>query len=231
MRHSCFLSLMFFLVGLAISVSADDVEYIGTDTETQGEWEAEYGEDGAVIFSAPNQGVVHPAPGGEDDLVREGAIGNYVTPDGQRFVWTRGDLPHYLNTKSLDGEDQKLNACAFAGGQVHTVLEVDAAQYQVAAYYGGNENSRVQAIYGYFGDDPPAEPDVEIQKFGNGGAGVYVIWEVTAAPNEPFTIWTKQVGPVNAVVGGFFVDVVRAPVESVGKLSVTWGQIKHSKGS
>jgi hypothetical protein len=219
---------MLFLVGIAVSASAD-VKYIGTDTDTQGEWEGKYGKDGVVIFDAAAQGAVDPAPAGDNDLVREGLISHYETPDGQRFRWTRGALAHHLNTKSLDGEDQKLNAVAFTGGQVHTVIEVDAAQYQVAAYYGGNENSRVQSIYGYLGDSSPDDPDVEVSKFGNGGNGVYVIWEVTAAPNEPFTIRSQQIGPVNAVISGVFVDVVDAPVESAGKLSVTWGQIKHGR--
>jgi len=221
---------MFFLIGIAISVSAEDVEYIGTDTETQGEWEEKYGSDGVVIFNAAAQGVVDPAPGGNDDLVREGLISHYETPDGQRFRWARGALSHHLDTESLDGEEQNLNACAFTGGQVHTILEVNSAQYQVAAYYGGNENSRIQDIYGYLGDDAPDDPDVMVEKFGNGGTGVYVIWEVTAEPNEPFTILTKQIGPVNTVIGGIFVDVIVASVVSVGKLSVTWGQIKHGMG-
>ena len=219
------LSLVVFLVSFAVSTSAD-VEYIGTDKETQGEWEEKYGKDGVIIFAAKGQGVVDPAPGGEVDLVREGLITHYETPDGQRFTWTRGDMAHLLSTKALDGEAEKLNACAFAGGQVTVKLEVDAAQYQVAAYYGGNENTRVQDIYGYVGDDAPAEPDVTIETFGNDGAGVYVIWGVTDKANEPFTILTKQIGPVNAIISGVFVDVVSSSVESVGKLPITWGKIK-----
>ena len=225
MRVFHVLSLAVFLVSFAVSISAD-VEYIDTDKETQGEWEEKYGKDGVIIFAAKGQGVVDPAPGGEVDLVREGLITHYETPDGQRFTWTRGNMAHHLSTNSLDGEATKLNACAFAGGQVTVKLEVAASQYQVAAYYDGNENTRVQEIYGYLDDDAPAEPDVTIEKFGNGGIGVYVIWEVTDKPNEPFTILTKQVGPVNAVIGGIFVDVIKTPVESVGKLPITWGKIK-----
>ena len=67
----------------------------------------------------------------------------------------------------------------------------------------GVSGSLCQVIYGYLGDNAPDEPDVTVEKFGNGGKGVYAIWEVTAALNELFTVWTKQVGPVNAVIGGF----------------------------
>lgn len=225
MRCFYVLSLMLFLVGIAVSASAD-VRYIGTDTETQGEWETKYGKDGVVIFDAAAQGAVDPAPGGDNDLVREGLISHYETPDGQRYRWTRGDLPQHLNTKSLDGEDQKLNAVAFAGGQVSTVLQVDSPQYRVAAYYGGNENTRVQGIFGYLGDTAPADPDVEIATFGNGGNGVYVIWEVTANPGEPFTVLTTQVGPVNAVISGIFVDDMDPSAVTPGGLIDTWGNIK-----
>jgi len=183
-----------------------------------------------VIFASGDAGVVGPAPGGENDLVNAGLISRYETTDGQRFIWARGDLSQYLSTKSLDGSDETLNACAFAAGQVTTVVEVDADQYQVAAYYGGAENTRVQGVYGYLGSDVPAEPDVTIQEFGNDGAGVYVIWEVTANPNETFTILTTQVGPVNAVISGIFVDAGPATsVEASDKLIDTWGNIKSMR--
>jgi len=80
--------------------------------------------------------------------------------------------------------------------------------------------------YGYLGDEVLGEPDVDIEKFGNGGTGVYVIWEVDAKPGELFTILTKQVGPVNAVIGGIFVDVIDLAVKPAGKLSTTWGEVK-----
>jgi len=53
-----------------------------------------------------------------------------------------------------------------------------------------------------------------------------VIWEVDAKPGELFTILTKQVGPVNAVIGGIFVDVIDLAVKPAGKLSTTWGEVK-----
>ena len=223
------MSLVIFFISFAISASAD-VKYIGIDKKTQGEWEGKYGKDGVIIFSASHVGQPpDPAPGGKNDLVREGLIKRYETPDGQRFIWARGNMPHFLSTKELDGKHEKLNACAFNAGQVTVILEVDAVQYQVAAYYGGAENTRVQDIYGYLGDDIPAKPDVRIEKFGNGGTGVYVIWEVAAKPKETFTILTKQIGPINAVIGGVFIDAIKEPVRPAGKLSITWGEIKKDE--
>ena len=39
-------------------------------------------------------------------------------------------------------------------------------------------------------------------------------------------VLTKQIGPVNAVIGEVFVDAIKEPALSEGKLSIRWGEIK-----
>ena len=196
------------VASVCFSVSAD-VEYIGEDEETKGDWPGVYGENGAIVF-------------GLEDHVDLKDIESYDIGGNQRWNWANPTQ----DKRGLiypDDDSQRAGACVFNNPIGVLTIETNLKNYQVAVYCCDWDSSvRVEDLVG-FQDDPPKDPDVTVDNpvF---NAGVYHIWEVTG--DEDFKLQITHKGGANWVIGGMFIDAA-APVDVRGKLTTTWGRIKH----
>ena len=213
-RSILFLSFAaMFVVSVCLSVSAD-VEYIGEDEETLGNWPGVYGENGAIVF-----GLV--------DHVDLKDIESYDIGGNQRWDWANPTANErgLIYPEDPEDGDQRAGACIYNNPAGVLTIETDLKNYQVAVYCCDWDSSvRVEDLVGFQGDDPPADPDVTVDNpvF---NAGVYHIWEVTG--DDDFKLQITHQGGANWVISGMFIDDLGAPVEAGGKLTSTWGQIKQ----
>ena len=239
-KHS-FSSLMVFglvLVSLTFaSFSIAEVIYLGTDLETQGDWIGEYGRDGAIIFcnEDANFHVVNVLPepyepSEEEKLFKKGVIEEIeITASGGQdaYGWIFNAEPPDTDKIApwrVDGSNRYAACVSGHGGDVSITLTVNSTHYIVTVYFMDYDTpDRQHDIYGYQGDDLPAEADELIEDYTQ---GVHASWEVTE--DEPFRYFAKNIaGSVNSVATAVFVEDIGAAVESTGKLSTTWGHVKN----
>jgi len=198
------------VASVCLSVSAD-VEYIGEDEETLGDWPGVYGENGAIVF-------------GLQDHVDLKDIESYDIGGNQRWDWANPTQDERGLIYPED-DDQRAGACVFNNPVGVLTIETDLKDYQVAVYCCDWDSAvRIEDLVGFQGDDPPADPDITVNNpvF---NAGVYHIWEVTG--EEDFKLQISHMGGANWVIGGMFIDNLDTAVEAGGKLTSTWGRIKQ----
>lgn len=206
------ISFAAMLTAVCLSVSSD-VEYIGSDEDTKGDWPGAYGENGVILF----------APVDLPDLKD---ITDWDDGGNQRWDWANPTQ----DERGLiypDDDSQRAGSCMFNNPVGVVTIETDMKNYQVAVYCCDWDSSvRVEDLVGFQGDDPPGDPDVTVDNpvF---NAGVYHLWEVTGS--DPFKLQITHKDGANWVIGGIFVDDLGAQVDANGKLTSTWGRIKLSK--
>ena len=209
-REPLFIFLVATLVISACFPVSADVEYIGVDEDTKGDWPEVYGKNGAILFAPV-------------DLVDLKDIDNYDDGGNQRWDWANPTA----DKRGLiypDGTGNRAGSCIFNNPVGVITIETELKNYQVAAYCCDWDSSvRVEDLVGFQGDDPPKDPDVTVTN-PEFNAGMYHIWNVTG--DEPFKLQITHKGGANWVVSGIFVDAMAA-VEAGGKLTTTWGRIKY----
>lgn len=212
MKHQWLLPLVTtMLVIFAYSLVNADVEYIGKDTDTKGDWIGNYGENGAILFAV-------------EDIVDLKDIKNYDTAD-QRWDWANptGDE---RGLQYPDDANNRAGSCLFNNPVGLITIETKLSDYQVAVYVVDWDSSvRVEDLVGFQGGNAPNDPDVTVEN-PEFHEGIYYLWHVTG--NEPFSLQITHQGGANWVVSGLFVDDLKgAAVQPCDKITVTWGQLKE----
>jgi len=189
-----------------------EVEYTGKDTETQGDWMDEYGENGAILF-APT------------DLTDLRDISAYDDGGNQRWDWAN-PTPDERGLLYPDESGNRAGSCMFNNPVGVVTIETNLRDYQVAVYAVDWDSSvRVQDMVGFQGNNAPNAPDVTVEN-PEFNAGVYYLWHVTG--NDPFKLQITHTGGANWVISGIFVDDLGGtPVQLKDKLATTWGRIKQ----
>ncbi len=197
---------------LACSSGNAEVEYIGADTDTQGDWIGNYGENGAILFAVA-------------DLEDLKDITAFDDGGNQRWDWANptDDARGLLYP---DGSGDRTGSCVFNNPEGVFTVETSLSDYQVAAYVVDWDSTvRVQTMTGFQGDSAPAESDVTVEN-PDFNAGMYHIWHVTGG--DPFKLRITHEGGANWVMSGIFVDEIgSAAVDARGRLTTTWGQLKQ----
>ena len=205
-----FTSLIVVSLMLA-GISDAEVEYIGTDEATQGDWIGKYGANGAILF-APK------------DLVDLKDI-DYDDGGNQRWDWAN---PTADKRGLLYPDDPKKRAgsCIFNNPVGLITIETKLTNYQVAVYAVDWDSSvRVEDLVGFQGNKAPNDADVTVEN-PDFHEGVYYLWTVNG--NEPFKLQITHKGGANWVISGIFVDDMKgAAVHPKSKLAITWGEIKQ----
>ena len=212
MKHrALLLFIATILIVSACSLVTADVEYIGEDTDTRGDWPDEYGENGAILF-API------------DLVDLKDIDQYDDGGNLRWDWANPTA----DSRGLiypDDPGTRAGSCIYNNPIGLITIETKLMDYQVAVYVvDWDSSARVQDMVGFQGDQAPDDPDVTVNnpKF---NAGVYHIWHVSG--KESFNLQITHKGGANWVVSGIFVDGLRTAVRAGDKLAITWGGVKQ----
>ena len=224
----------FLLAYLTVGFSIADVEYLGADWDTQGDWIGKYGADGAIIFcnqDAHNADLPVPyKPSEEEKLFKKGIIKEVsITSSGggAAYGWIFNPDPgEDKKAPWLVDESSRFAACISGrNADVAITLKVNSDHYKVTIYCTDYDtaNTRGYQVYGYQGETLPDEPDEEIVEYSD---GVYTSWEVTG--QEPFRYFAKNTLQFNVVASGLFIDDMK-DVEASGKLSTTWGRIKNAQ--
>lgn len=213
-KHKFILPVCFcaFLALLLFSTEAK-VGYIGSDTETKGDWKETYGTFGAVLFDD------------RGDQVLEGKIDEYELLDVLYWndppgaVWEDERAP-----QSIDAPEDRTVGVIYNTIPFYITVSVSASDYQIALYlWDWNQQSRITDAIAYAGDDEPPAGEADVTVEGEDHLdGVYEIWEISGEKSVTFRL--THIGGVNSMVMGFFVTGPEAV--SVGKLSATWGGIK-----
>ena len=210
MKHKL---LLFAVVVLVVSVcflGRADVEYIGDDEDTKGDWPEKYGKNGAILF----------APVDLEDLKD---ITAYNDGGNLRWDWANPTA----DKRGLiypDDPNKRAGSCVYNNPVGLITIETKLKDYQVAVYVvDWDSTARIEDLVGFQGDKAPKEPDVTVNNpvF---NAGVYHLWHVTGA--EPFSLQITHKGGANWVVSGIFVDDTGTAVETSGKLAATWARMK-----
>ena len=190
-----------------------EVEYIGTDEATQGDWIGKYGANGAILF-APK------------DLVDLKDI-KYDDGGNQRWDWAN-PTPDDRGLLYPDDPKKRAGSCIFNNPVGLITIETKLTNYQVAVYAVDWDSSvRVEDVVGFQGNKAPNDPDVTV-KNPDFHEGVYYLWLVDG--NDPFKLQITHKGGANWVISGIFVDDMKgASVDLKAKLATIWGQIKQLK--
>ena len=211
MKHwSLFLLLVTVLFVSAYSLASAAVDYVGADTDTQGDWIGTYGNNGVIIFGLADM----------EDLKD---ITSFDDGGNQRWDWTN-PTEEVRGALYPDGSGQRTGSCIFNNPDGILTVETSLSEYQVAVYaLDWDSSDRIEGLTGYQGD-APADPDVIVEN-PEFNAGMYHIWHVTGG--DPFTLRITHEGGANWVLTGLFVDDMdSAAVEPGDKLTTTWGQLK-----
>ncbi|MBD3182754.1 hypothetical protein GF312_10705 [Candidatus Poribacteria bacterium] len=201
--------LTFIMLFSVFSLAFGNVEFIGEDKDTKGNWPELYGKNGAIVF----------APLDIEDLKD---INVFDDGGNQRWDWANPTQ----DERGLiypDDPDQRAGSCMFNNPVGVVTIETDLKNYQVAVYVVDWDSSvRVQDMVG-FQEDPPDDPDVTVEN-PDFHEGIYYIWEVTGG--GPFSLQITHKGGANWVISGLFLDALNIAVETKGKLATTWAGIK-----
>jgi len=211
MKHR-FVSLLFVAVLFvsAYSLASAAVDYVGADTETQGDWIGTYGNNGAIVFGLADM----------EDLKN---ITAFDDGGNQRWDW-ENPTEDARGALYPDGSGQRTGSCIFNNPESILTVETSLSEYQVAVLaLDWDSADRIMGLTGYQGD-APADPDVIVEN-PEFNAGMYHIWHVTGG--DPFRLRITHEGGANWVLTGLFVDDMNsAAVEPGAKLTTTWGQLK-----
>jgi len=212
MKHQ--LLLLFIIPILVISYNClldAEVEYIGTDEATQGDWIGKYGENGAILF-APK------------DLVD---LKDIEIDDGgnQRWDWAN-PTPDKRGLLYPNDPKKRAGSCIFNNPVGLITIETKLTNYQVAVYAVDWDSSvRVEELVGFQGNKAPDEPDVTVEN-PDFHEGVYYLWVVNG--KDPFKLQITHKGGANWVISGIFVDDMKgAAAQPKSKLATMWGTLKQ----
>ena len=212
MKHQWLLLLVAtMLVVSAYSLVDAEVEYIGEDTDTKGDWVGKYGENGVILFAASDMQDLKDITAFDDG-------GN------NRWDWENptADVRGLLY---LDGSGRRTGSCVYNNPDGLFTIETNLSTYQVAAHVlDWDSTDRIQTMTGFQGD-APADPDVPVQN-PEFNAGMYHIWHVTGG--GAFKLNITHEGGANWVMSGIFLDDLEsAAAEAQDKLATTWGRLKQ----
>ena len=199
--------MLFVLSSLCVHA---DVQFMGKDIDTGGDWVGVYGANGAILFGAVDEADMKNIVSFEDN--------------GQRWDW-ENPTEDARGLISISDPNVRLGNCMYNNPVGLLTLETSLDSYQVALFaFDWDSEVRIEEIVGYQGDTALAAPDatVENPEFHQ---GVYYKWNVTGS--DPFNIQITHLGGANWVVSGLFVDAVStSAVQPSGKLTSTWGGIR-----
>ena len=214
MKHQWLLLLIAaMLVVSAYSLVSAEVEYVGADTDTRGDWTGKYGENGVILFAI-------------QDLVDLKVITEFDDGGNQRWDWENPTADE-RGPVYLDDPGQRTGSCVFNNPVGVFTIETSLSNYQVAAYVVDWDSSvRVQDMVGFQGDEAPGDPDVTVEN-PEFNTGMYHIWHVSGG--EPFKLQITHQGGANWVMSGIFVDDLGAAtaVQAKGRLAATWGRLRQ----
>jgi len=197
---------IFALSGLCVYA---DVQFMGKDTETGGNWVGKYGANGAILFGNADQKDMK-------DITN-------LTDNGQRWDWAN-PTPDERGLISINDPSVRMANCMYNNPVGLLTLETKLDSYQVALFViDWDSEVRIEEVVGFQGDTAPAaDATVENPDF---HAGIYYKWNVTG--KDPFKLQITHMGGANWVISGLFVDAVStSAVQPSGRLTSTWGGIR-----
>lgn len=211
MKHwSLFLLFVAVMIVSTYSLASAAVNYVGADTDTQGDWVGTYGNNGVIIFAM-------------EDMEDLKDITSFDDGGNQRWDW-ENPTEDVRGALYPDGSGQRTGSCIYNNPEGILTVETSLSEYQVAVLaLDWDSDVRIIGLTGYQGD-APADPDVIVEN-PDFNAGIYQIWHVTGS--APFTLRITHEDGANWVLTGLFVDDMNsAAVEPGDKLTTTWGQLK-----
>ena len=200
-------TMLFVLSSLCVYA---DVQFMGKDTDTGGDWVGVYGANGAILFGIADEADMKNIVSLEDN--------------GQRYDWAN-PTDDERGLISINDPNVRIANCMYNNPVGLLTLETSLDSYQVALFaFDWDSEVRIEEMVGYQGDTAPDAPDVTVEN-PEFHQGVYYKWAVTGS--DPFNIQITFIGGANWVASGLFVDeVLSSAVQASGKLASTWGGIR-----